>query len=231
MSYQPSVSGHTAAVAARPWAQHFAALAMWIGVVGAAVGCARPGPVTAERQECVECALRQRPDSTDPSTLPQAEEQFGRWCAEGDSRSCSVLGVMYEFGRGVARDEQKAVVLYTRACRDNNARACVSLGRMMELGTAARADIAGATTMYDSACRSGDQEGCVAFARMLFGEGALKRSANILKRGCRTGHAPACEALGVMAEQGRGVAKNARRAQKLFRRACKGGSTQACARL
>jgi TPR repeat protein len=194
----------------------------------ATVGCAMPGQVAAKRQACVECALREHPN---PGTLPHAQTKFSRWCREGDARSCSVLGVMYENGSGVERDHAKAAQLYGRACRQGNARACVSLGRMMHDGTAARPDPMGAATMYESACLSGELEGCYELGRILRAAGEPRRAAKVMGQACEADHAPACETLGVMAAEGRGIKRNAARAQRLFRRACRGGQAKACTRL
>lgn len=197
----------------------------WLGVslVG---GCASPPMLAAERQVCIECALREN-----TANVADAAERFSRWCERGDARSCSVLGVMYEQGRGVERDPKRAVQLFGRACRQNNARACVSLGRMMHDGTAARPDPLGAATMFESACHQGELDGCFLLGRVLGASGEERRAAALLGETCNKGHAPSCDELGVMAQQGRGVKQSAQRAEKLFRRACRAGHVEACARL
>lgn len=193
-----------------------------------ALGCASKAQLLAERQACIECALREH-DS--PETLPDAEAKFTRWCAEGDARSCSVLGVMFENGRGVVADPGKAARLYGRACRGGNAPACVSLGRMMEAGTAARPDPEGAIVMYEAACDAGELAGCEQLGRTLADIGRLRLAAKVLGSACKRGHAASCETLGTLVAEGRGVARSERRAQELFRRACRGGHANACARL
>ncbi len=202
------------------------ALVVCLGAVAVtAGGCA---PAKLDKQVCIECALRS--DAT-TDTLPNAEARFRRGCDDGDLASCSVLGVMYEKGRGVPQDRGRAAQLFGHACRNGNPRACVSLGRMMESGASARADVNGAAMMYDTACMAGEREGCFEHGRVLSNRGELRRASELLNQACREGHAPACEMLGLMAQQGRGMAMNPRRAQKLFRRACLGGHTDACARL
>jgi TPR repeat protein len=99
--------------------------------LGAALlaACASPGAASPhagyEEQACAEQALRRSPH---PAILDGAEESFTLWCGLGDAASCSMLGVMYEAGAGVARDPRRALALYQRACSAGNARACTNLG-------------------------------------------------------------------------------------------------------
>ena len=55
-------------------------------------------------------------------------------CDGGDAAGCGSLGLMYQNGQGVTRDEFKAVSLYRKACDNGNARGCTDLGWMTELG-------------------------------------------------------------------------------------------------
>ena len=59
-------------------------------------GCRAKEPITPMQQDCVECALREH----EPTAAPNATVEFARGCSEGDPRSCSILAVMYEQGRG-----------------------------------------------------------------------------------------------------------------------------------
>jgi len=46
---------------------------------------------------------------------------------EQDPIDCFLLGVLYENGRGVAKDEKKALSLYEKACNAGNGGACLNL--------------------------------------------------------------------------------------------------------
>lgn len=192
----------------------------------AAAGCA--GELDASRQACIECALREHPN---PESLALAEATFRQGCKDGDAHSCSVLGVMYETGHGVVRDERRAARLFGRSCQRGNARACVSMGRMMENGKSVRRDLAGAEMMYDAACRANERQGCFELGRLHADRGEMRRAAKLLGRACDDGYALACDALGVMTQEGRGVRESPARAKSLFLRACRGGHTEACERL
>jgi TPR repeat protein len=115
------------------------------------VGCGS-GSLQERQQKCVECALRQHETIAD---MHAAVARFDRGCLSGDARSCSVLGVMYEEGRGVRRDAARARALYAHACSAGNAPACTNLGRLVQ-----ERDTAGALVAFEVACHRGDVEGC-----------------------------------------------------------------------
>ena len=129
-----------------------------LAVIFGAAGCAS-NRVSAYHQRCLECALRAH---ADPADVQQAVGYFSRGCEEGDSRSCSILGVMYENGRGVPRDRSQALALYRYACMHGNDESCVNLGRMVERGDG---DLAGAVVAYEVACAHRHAAGCFHLGR------------------------------------------------------------------
>jgi TPR repeat protein len=179
------------------------------------------GAVNASQQTCVECALR----DSDPAALPDAGAQFEQGCDEGDPRSCSILGVMLQEGRGgLAQDATRAKRLFNYACLHGNVRACVSLGKIIEHK---RADVAGASAMYELACYGGDAEGCYHLGRVRSIDDDMA-AIDPLERGCKAGNGPSCELLGSMYQHGRGVASDMRRARSLYRDACAHGRAELC---
>jgi hypothetical protein len=194
-------------------------------VVLAASGCSSfagvdlAAPIDRSKQRCIECALRAH---TDPESLPAALARFRDGCDGGDARSCSVLGVMYETGRGAARDLTEAKRLFGFACREGNGRACNSLGSLSE----AEGDLDGAQALYQVGCHGAHPEACHSLGGLLRrrGDGAGAEGAYAL--GCKRGDAEACEGLGVML-----LPSQPRRARKLLDRACHAGRTEACERL
>jgi TPR repeat protein len=127
-------------------------LSLLLLLAGTMVACTPPSRVSAYHQHCLECALRR---TADPTGVPQAVRYFGEGCRDGDARSCSVLGVMYERGRGVVADRDQALTLYGRACRGGNPEGCVNLGRLVE-----GRDAEGALVAYEVACAGHNAEGC-----------------------------------------------------------------------
>lgn len=76
-----------------------------------------------DAQECVENALRSTPD---PRDVRDAAPAFASACEAGEAPSCSVLGVMYELGRGFPVNAHRALALYDTACSAHNLRACAN---------------------------------------------------------------------------------------------------------
>ena len=58
----------------------------------------------------------------------KAAELFKKACDDENMRGCFNLGVTYEYGNGVEKNEQKAAELYKKACDGGEMNACRSLG-------------------------------------------------------------------------------------------------------
>jgi TPR repeat protein len=84
--------------------------------------------VKYDPQECVENALRNAPN---PGDVRDAAPAFASACEAGEASSCSVLGVMYELGRGFPIDTPRAMELYDAACDAHNPRACANRDRLL----------------------------------------------------------------------------------------------------
>ena len=62
----------------------------------------------------------------------KAFEPFKKACDSGNMRGCFNLGIMYDNGNGVEKNEQKAVELYKKACDGGNMDGCRNLVVMYE---------------------------------------------------------------------------------------------------
>lgn len=60
---------------------------------------------------------------------------------------------------------------------------------------------------------------------------SLRVAPKRFRKACKQGDASACSVLGVMHEQGRGVAVDLHAANRLYQRACRGGNAAACSNL
>ena len=88
--------------------------------------------------------------------LPLAMKEF-RAGAETNDTSCQYnLGVMYEQGIGVAKDEKEALGWYRKAAELGNANAQFNLGVMYENGHGTVVDFAQANQCYRKAAVQGD---------------------------------------------------------------------------
>lgn len=154
-----------------------------------ALGCgAAPLASAPADYGCVEAALRARPE---PNDVQDAKVFFGRECEGGSQEACSVLGVIFEEGRGAPRDELRAQTLYEGACVGGVVRACTNLGRLSR-----KADPHVAVTLFRHACDAGELAGCAELARLARdGEGMAvngELAQALFARSCDGGLADAC---------------------------------------
>jgi uncharacterized protein len=189
-------------------------------------GCAESS-LSANQQACMECAIRAH---SDPEAARMAARDLARQCEAGAHRSCSVLGVMYEHGRGVARRPDHAERLYRAACVGGNTTGCVNLGRLLQEGTAGRVDPEGAAAVFEVACSLDHADGCYELARIRYTRGDGEGAAEALGRSCAQHHADACHGLGAMHEHGHGVPRDLATARRYFTQACARGHADACRR-
>jgi len=73
---------------------------------------------------------------------------------------CRNLGVMYDNGRGVAKDEKRAVGLFQMACDGGEMRGCTYLGNIYYDREGVAKDEKRAVDLYQKACNGGDEAGC-----------------------------------------------------------------------
>ena len=100
---------------------------------------------------CHAAALDAYYAPSSPETDARARVLFEQACQGGYAPSCNGLGVLYEEGRGVAKDPKAAVALYRRACSANGSTGCQHLaaalrtghGVAKDAGAAARAEARG----------------------------------------------------------------------------------------
>lgn len=55
--------------------------------------------------------------------------EYQNTCSQGDMGGCHNLGVLFDHGRGVAQNYERAATFYRRACDDGYKEACRELGR------------------------------------------------------------------------------------------------------
>jgi uncharacterized protein len=184
--------------------------------------------LNAAKQQCVECGLRVQ---TDGDLSPEALRVFTRSCRLGDAAACSVVGVIFEGGRGVTKDIKGAARFYAAACRSGNARGCVNLGKFYARGQTGTTDLAGARTLFEFGCAQGNAAGCFHLGQVRFQLGDQSGARRALNESCRAGSAKACHLSATMHALGQGGEKDEARAASLYRRACQRGSNPSCNQL
>jgi TPR repeat protein len=101
------------------------------------------------------------PDSTIASGF------YARACDANYAQGCTNLAWLYSLGRGVPRDTQQAMLLFTRAfdssrvaCRHGDGHGCLMAGEFMLRGDVSPKDEDGAVAMFKLACDQGEPKGC-----------------------------------------------------------------------
>jgi hypothetical protein len=117
-------------------------------------------------------------------------------CQRGHSPSCTGAGVFYLEGRGVPKNDTRALTLFKRACDDSDPPACRHLGDMYRNGQWVPKDPAQAARQYQRSCDLGDGTGCRLLAAMMeAGEGVpkdVKKARQLKARACKAGDQEAC---------------------------------------
>ena len=154
-------------------------------------------------------------------------------CSKGEAASCATLGSMYRTGKGVDKDDVRALAFYKQSCDAGNQGGCNGVGVMYEngLGGLPR-DEAKAVTLFKQACDAGDGAGCNSLGRMyLRGKGVPRDEARafaLYKQSCDAGFDQGCASAGHEYAKGKVVPKDDARAIALLKQACEGKGPLGC---
>ena len=200
---------------------------------------------------CQELVQEFDRDHGDPALLAELR---GYNCDLGDTQSCSVLAMMYADGRGVPRDEQKALALNERVRADRtralkgidacDAGDCALLKTLMQ----ARAPLQASQDAMEQAqlapdletrkCDGGDLSACAALINV-FNVGRhpdplrtaefRRKAAALLDTQCNSGKADACDAMANILIDLEG--NDRARGLGLLDRSCNAGRLGACLEL
>jgi TPR repeat protein len=90
------------------------------------------------------------------NNIPLAYKEFRAAAEDGHADSQFNLGLMYEQGIGVSKDEKEAIVWYRKSAVQGNAPAQFNLGVLYENGRGTAVDFAQANEWYRKASAQGD---------------------------------------------------------------------------
>jgi hypothetical protein len=167
----------------------------------------------------------------------RAAAALERACGGGLAAACVDLSLLLQAGRGLRRDERRAVALQERACRAGEGRGCTLQARVT--GRTGRRGRKQAARLLARGCERGDWRGCDALALSLVAcEGRIRqrqvyraarvRTTALLEAGCGLGDAEACTE---QAQRGLHERGGRQRAAAVFDRLCGQGHGAACDRL
>ena len=185
---------------------------MVFALAGGSVGCASAPSATAHPTADVA----EESTETEPPLTEQQLSKVVKLCSDAtptmdSAAACMLLGAMSSEGLAGTRDAahadamfQRAVWIQLAACERDDLEACYMLGslRAIKLSTL-EPDSAQATEWAEA-------------------------TLPLLERACRGGHGHACELVGTIHENGRGVARDLMTAAQAYGRACEHGRAQSC---
>jgi uncharacterized protein len=156
-----------------------------------------------------------------------AYAEFLRLAQAGDSNAETALGVLYDDGHGVAKDQRIAVTWYQKAAEKGNPQAQLNLGVHYELAQGVELDYAVALSWYRKAAEQGYAPAQVALGNMYYrGRGVPqdKKEANAwFQRAAEQGNASAQQNLANALYFGDGAEINYGEAFKLYQQAAAQG--------
>jgi TPR repeat protein len=182
---------------------------------------------------CYELAELARLGEGMPRDAAAAAALLNRTCVAGESRACLRLGQMLESGDGVAADSARAESLYEQECAASRTAGCWRLGLFLA-ERQGDGDAEGAARLREAfrkGCTGGNGESCHRLADLLEAAGETREAVSYFGRACDRNDFPGCFRWAESLEAGVGVAEpDEVFAQKLYRKACRGGVAEACER-
>ncbi len=177
--------------------------------------------------------LRKAPSAAPAASVPA--EVLEAACERGDAAACNRVGAQYATGRGVTRDERKALGLYGRACDMKLALACVNLGGMLFDGDGVPKDEAQSVRFFSQGCEGGAPAGCLNLsAAYSEGRGVPKDPAQAFayaERACSGGARLGCVQIAKAKLIGDGVTKDLKGGLTELDALCKQGEPAACGKI
>ena len=180
-------------------------------------------------------------------------------CHQGKAYACTIMGLMWQLGKGGPENHGKARAFFKQACNMDFGQGCMLLGnslkgdkawmylsRACELGVDEACErildmgktVGKGRKVAQLLCEQGKVRYCYELGRMMEnGKGGQKDMAGAMAGydlGCRQGHLTSCVKLAdylVKQGEGSGEMKYLVRAAKLYERACKQDSGSGCKQL
>ena len=177
--------------------------------------------------------------SRHPATLKAEDivkfEEYKKAAEQGHTNAQFRLGHCYEYGIGVAKNNEEAVSWYRKAAEQGNAFAQHYLGICYEEGVGVAKDEKEAASWYRKAAEQGDAVVQRNLGRCYeYGIGVAKNNeeaASWYRKAAEQGNAVAQRNLGRCYEKGVGVAKDDKEAVSWYRKAAEQGDAHAQGRL
>ncbi len=204
---------------------------------GARIGNECDFEAAADNRSCdpARVVVRRAGASVEATLVPVEQEPFfARLCRDGIAGACfRQARTLWRRDSGTDRD--RALDLYQNACVAGSAEACAEEGLRFFKDKPDRAQQA--VVALQRSCDLGSGAGCTHLAFLYAtGSGSLvkkddRRATPLYVKGCDLGDALGCYNAGLMADEGRGVARDVARAAARYEEGCAMGSATACTNL
>jgi TPR repeat protein len=162
------------------------------------------------------------------TTTPEAGNDpasLKRRCEAGALELCYQLGLLYQEGEGVPKDQARAVALYQRACGKPVDSGCFVRGYAYDGGPGVVLRPRRAASLFKAACDAGLAAGCFDLGLMyVSGDGVPRDPAQVdalYRKACEGGVTRGCNYLAQSYENGSaGLPRDAEKAIGLFTKGC-----------
>jgi TPR repeat protein len=166
-----------------------------------------------------------------PEGLTRAAEHYRLACDHQVHMGCTDLGTMMMRGRGVPKQPEQAIKLWSAAYKANTGLACWNQA-VLTLQGKHPAPVPEPGPLLDQACRLGGPMACKTLGLLLTeGKGMAKnpvQGMGYMALACKGADAEACGILAIAYGAGLGVDKDPKQAEKLLKMACELGDSVAC---
>lgn len=207
-----------------------------------AVGAPAPHEGIASENSCPRGLVLSKGKCTAPSAnLPHRcragdLQDCTTQCNKGDPMSCTLLGEMFEEGKGAEQDDVKAAKFFKQACDQKETFGCMHYALFLDKARGGlKEDPQKAAATMRAACDEGNPTGCTNYGVFLQnGRGVEKDSARALKLfkvGCDAGLGNGCFSAALLTSRGDAGPADPAAGAKLYERACQGGEWRSCSNL
>ena len=149
----------------------------------------------------------------------------------GDPEAQKIMGIMYDYGHGVAKDQQEALKWHLRAAEQGNPDVQYHVGAKYFHGEGTTQDYAAAAKWWELAANGGQVDAQFNLGLMYYRGMALAkddaRAAQLFQLASELGHADAQYVLGLMYSFGQGVKQDYRTALEWFQKSSDQGVARA----
>ncbi len=121
-------------------------------------------------------------------------------CKADKKESCNDIGVLYQMGKEIKKDYQKAKIFYIKACNLESANGCRNLGDLYSFGQGVELDYSKAEIYYIKAYRvNNDGESCNSLGELYsiesWEEYNLTKSRTYYNKSCKLDNQDGCDGL------------------------------------